>query len=85
MEAPPLCLGNVEPMLILRKPVDKEAGRMKLDTLTVGLQREAEGAEVDPFDEAILSATFGLIELSKTHSDALGQLQKSVNKLARRL
>jgi hypothetical protein len=80
-----LRLGNVEPMLISRKPVDKEAGRMKLDTLAVGLQREAEGAEVDPFDVAILSATFGLIELSKTHSDALGQLQKSVNKLARRL
>ena len=68
----------------LRRTIDPDAIRAKLDTLAVALQSQAEGAEPDPFDDAMLSAIFGLVELSKTHAAVLADLEMQTSKLARR-
>lgn len=71
-------------MLRLRKTIDPDATRAKLDALAGALQAAAEGAEPDPFDDAMLSAIFGLVELWRTHARVLADLEAQTGKLARR-
>ena len=71
-------------MLRPRKMIDPVAVVAKLDDLTNILRREADRAEVDPYDEALLGAVFGLIETSKVETVAFGKIETQFGKLARR-
>ena len=64
--------------------IDPEAIRATLDELANRLQHVAENDEADPFDDAMLSAIFGLVELSKTQATMLASLESAGVKLARK-
>lgn len=64
--------------------IDPEAVRTALDDLATRLQQVAEGGEADPFDDAMLGAIFGLVELSKTQATMLASLESAGVKLARK-
>ncbi len=81
---PSLHLPETLMTLISKKLIDDTGSRLKLDALATALQAQTDDAEADPFDDAMLAATFALIELSKTHSDTFEQIRKTVSKLERR-
>ena len=64
-----------------KKSIDDTGSR--LDALATALQAQTDEVEADPFDDAMLAATFGLVELAKTHSDMLEQIRKTVSKMER--
>ena len=67
-----------------KKTIDPEAIRAALDGLATRLQHVAETDEADPFDDAMLSAIFGLVELSKAQAATLATLEAAGIKLARK-
>ena len=67
-----------------KKTIDPEAARSALDGLANRLQQVAEGGEADPFDDAMLGAIFGLVELSKTQARELAALEAAGARLERK-
>ena len=67
-----------------KKTIAPEAIRTRLDDLATRLQHVAEGDEADPFDDAMLGAIFGLVELSKTQARTLADLEATAVKLERK-
>ena len=55
----------------------------RLGDLQVALRHEADGAEADPFDEAMIAAVLGVAEMMKAETVALADLEAQFGKLAR--
>ena len=62
-------------MLRSRKTIDAAGTRAKLDDVVVTLRREADAAEADPFDEAMVAAVVGLADALKAEADALAEIE----------
>ena len=71
-------------MLRSRKTIDADGIRAQLGDLQVAVRREANGAEADPFDEAMIAAVLGAAEALKAAADALAAVAVRQGKLARR-
>ena len=71
-------------MLRPRKTIDAAGTRARLDELQTIVRREAEGAEADPFDDAMVAAVAGAAEAMKAGADALAEAEARIGKLARR-
>lgn len=54
-----------------------------LDSLIAAIQREAEGAEADPFDEAMVAAVAGAAEAMRAEASDLDALHRRLLKLSR--
>ncbi len=65
-----------------RKTIDAGATRAKLDGLVDAVRREAEGAESDPLDDAMLATVVGVAEAVNTEAGALAE---RMTKVARRV
>ena len=70
-------------MLRSRKVIDAAGTRARLGDLQAALRREADGAEADPFDEAMIAAVLGAAEALKAESVALADLEAQFSRLAR--
>ena len=66
-----------------RKAIDAAGTRAQLGDLQVAVRREANGAEADPFDEAMIAAVLGVAEMMKAETVALADLEAQFGKLAR--
>ena len=71
-------------MLRSRKTIDADGTRAQLGDLQMAVRREAESAEADPFDEAMIAAVLGAAEALKAAADALAAVAVRQGKLARR-
>ena len=71
-------------MLRSRKTIDAAGTRARLGDMQVAVRREADGAEADPFDEAMIAAVLGVAEMMKAEADALAAVAVRQGKLARR-
>ena len=71
-------------MLRPRKTIDPEATRTGLDDLGSTVRREAQSAEADPFDEAMVAAVLGAVEAMKAEVDALSEVEDLLGKFARK-
>ncbi len=71
-------------MLTPRKTIDADATRAKLDDLAQSVRREADAADADPFDEAMVAAVIGIAEAMKAEAGALADLDARLGRLARR-
>lgn len=71
-------------MLRPRKTIDAAGTRARLGELQAAIHREAEGAEADPFDDAMVAAVAGLAEALKAEADALAEVESQMGRLARR-
>ncbi len=71
-------------MLRSRKTIDADGTRAQLGDLQVAVRREANGAEADPFDEAMIAAVLGVAEAMKAEAEALAAVAVRQGKLARR-
>ena len=71
-------------MLRPRKTIDPKATRASLDDLGAAVQREAEGAEADPFDKAMVAAVLGVAEAMKGEAAALSEVEHRLGKLVRK-
>ena len=71
-------------MLRPRTTIDSRTTIAKLDDLAGALRIEADKADLDPYDEAMLNAVLGLIETAKVETAALGGMETQFGKLARR-
>ncbi len=71
-------------MMRPRKPIRAAAHRAKLDELQAAIRREADAAEADPFDEAMVAAVVGLADALKAEADALAEIEARLGKLERR-
>ena len=71
-------------MLRPRKTTDPKATRTGLDDVGSAVRREAESAEADPFDEAMVAAVLGAVEAMKAEGDALREIEERLGKLARK-
>ena len=69
-------------MLSPRLPIDSN-DTTKLDALAAAVRSQVEEGETDPFDNAMLAGTFGLVETMKSSSAALADIEKTLRKLAR--
>ncbi len=69
-------------MLIPRLPIDSD-DMTKLDALAAAIRSQVEEGETDPFDNAMLAATFGIVDTMKANSSALADIAKTLRKLAR--
>ncbi len=67
-----------------RIPVGTAPHRAKLYDIVAAVRREADGAEADPFDEAMIAAVLGAAEAMKAEADALAAVAVRQGKLARR-
>ncbi len=67
-----------------RKTIDAVGTRARLGDLQVAVRREAESAEADPFDEAMVAAVIGLADALKAEADALAEMEARLRMLARR-
>ncbi len=47
------------------------------------VRSQVEEGETDPFDDAMLAGTFGLVDTMKANSSALADIAKTLRKLAR--
>ena len=72
-------------MLRSRKTIDAAGTRARLDDVVVTLRREADAAEADPFDEAMIAAVLGLAEAMQTEADALAELEVRLARITRRM
>ncbi len=70
-------------MLRSRKTIDADGTRAQLGDLQVAVRREADSAEADPFDEAMIAAVLGAAEALKAETVALADLEALFGKLAR--
>ncbi len=70
-------------MLRSRKTIDADGTRAQLGELQVAVRREADSAEADPFDEAMIAAVLGAAEALKAETVALADLEAQFGKLAR--
>ena len=70
-------------MLKSRKTIDAAGTQATLDDVVVTLRREADAAEADPFDQAMIAAVLGAAEALKAAADALAELEMHLGKLAR--
>ncbi len=71
-------------MLRPRKTIDAASARARLDDVVAAVRREAEGAEADPFDEAMVAAVLGAVDAMKAEGDALSEIEERLGKLARK-
>ena len=71
-------------MLRSRKTIDVAYTHTQLGALQAAVRREAESAEADPFDEAMIAAVLGVAEMMKAEADALAAVAVRQGKLARR-
>lgn len=71
-------------MLRSRTTINAAGTRARLDALHATIQREAEGAEADPFDDAMLAAVAGVVEALKAEADALAEVEARLGKVARK-
>ena len=69
---------------MLRKTLNAAAVVAKLGDLAGALRIEADKADLDSYDEAMLNAVLGLIETAKVETAALGGMETQFGKLARR-
>ena len=69
-------------MLRLRKTIDAAGRRAKLDDCLAAVRREGEGAEADPFDDAMLAAVAGLAEAMKAEANVLAEIEARHRKAA---
>ena len=69
-------------MLIPRLPIDSD-DTTRLDALAAAVRSQVEDGETDPFDDAMLAGTFGLVDTMKANGSALADIEKSLRKLAR--
>ena len=69
-------------MLIPRLPIDSD-DTTKLDALAAAVRSHVEDGETDPFDDAMLAGSFGLVDTMKANGSALADIEKSLKKLAR--
>ncbi len=67
-----------------RTAIDADNTPRRLDCLTAAAHREAEGAEADPFDDAMMAALASVAEALKAEADALAELEARLGKLAQR-
>ncbi len=65
------------------KTIDAGATRAKLNDLVGAVRREAEGAESDPFDDAMLAAVVGIAEALKAKADAVAAVEAQLGKVRR--
>ena len=70
-------------MLRTRKTIDADGVRARLNELQAAVRREADGAEADPFDEAMIAAVLGVAEAMKAQAAALADLEAQFGRLAR--
>ena len=70
-------------MLRPRKTTYAAGTSAKLDDLMAEVRREAERAEADPFDGAMVAAMAGVAEAMKAEADALAEIETWLGKLAR--
>ena len=70
-------------MLRSRKTIDAAGTHTRLGNLQVAVRREADSAEADPFDEAMIAAVLGAAEALKAETVALADLEAQFGKLAR--
>ena len=66
-----------------RKTIDAAGTRARLGDIQVAVRREADGAEADPFDEAMIAAVLGAAEAMKAEAVALAGLGTQLGKLGR--
>ena len=71
-------------MLRPRKTIDPKATRARLDEIGAAVRREAESAEADPFDEAMVAAVLGVAETLKAEAAALSAVEDRLGKLVRK-
>lgn len=78
---------HTEPRLILRSraAIDPAGARARLDALQATVHREAEGTEVDPFDDAAMAAVAGVTEASKAEAGALAVGETGAVKMGRKV
>ena len=69
-------------MLIPRLPIDGD-DTAKLDAFATAVRSQVEEGDKDPFDNAMLAATFGIVDTMKANSSALADITKALRKLAR--
>ncbi len=72
-------------MLRPRKTIGAGATRARLDSVAAAVRHETEGAEADPFDNAMVAAVLGLAEALKAEAGALAELEARSGKLMRKL
>ena len=72
-------------MLRPRTTIDAAGAATKLDGLQAAVRRETEGAEADPFDNAMVAAVLGAAEALKVEGDALAGFEARLNRLARKV
>ena len=71
-------------MLLPRRSPDLAADHARLDDLVATLRREVAGAEVDPFDDAMVAAVAGLAEVTAQQAQAMADLERRMRRLIRR-
>ena len=71
-------------MLRPRKTIDAAATAARLDGLQAAVRSEEEGVEMDPFDDAMVTAVLGAAEALETGTVTLAEIEARVEKLARR-
>lgn len=55
----------------------------KLDDAQATIRRQAEDAEADPFDDAMVAAVLGVVEALKAEVGVLAEIEKRLGRLAR--
>ena len=66
------------------KTIDAASARARLDDVVAAVRREAESAEADAFDEAMVAAVLGAVDAMKAEGDALSEIEERLGKLARK-
>ena len=69
-------------MLIPRLPIDSDDTN-KLDAFGAAVRSQVQDGETDPFDDAMLASTFGLVDTMKANNSTLTDIEKTLRKLAR--
>ena len=69
-------------MLRPRVTIDAAAHRAKLDDVVGTVRREADTADADPFDDAMVAAVYGVADALKAQADALAEMEAWMAKLA---
>ena len=65
--------------------IDAAGTQGRLDELQTAVGREAESAEADPFDDAMVAAVLGAAEALKAEANALAELKARLGLLAQRV
>ena len=70
-------------MMRPRKPIGAAAHRAKLDELQAAIRREADAAEADAFDDAMVAAVVGLADAMKAEADAFAEIEVRLARITR--